>query len=113
MKVVINKCYGGFGISKEALLLGRKLSKNPMWGGPSLLGEKYDDGSEVDHVWESYGRDIERTDQILVKVVQRLRAKANGKFSKLGIAEIPDGIKYEIEEYDGIEWVAEKHRTWG
>jgi hypothetical protein len=26
--------------------------------------------------------------------------------------DIPDDVKWEIEEYDGNEWVAEVHRTW-
>ena len=30
----------------------------------------------------------------------------------LGIVEIPDGVEWEIEEYDGDEWVSEKHRKW-
>jgi len=30
----------------------------------------------------------------------------------LKIVDIPDGVEWEIEEYDGMEWVAEKHRTW-
>jgi hypothetical protein len=28
------------------------------------------------------------------------------------VVEIPDGVEWEIAEYDGLEWVAEKHRTW-
>jgi len=28
------------------------------------------------------------------------------------VVEIPDDIEFVIEEYDGIEWVAEKHRVW-
>jgi hypothetical protein len=28
------------------------------------------------------------------------------------VVEIPDGIEWSIQEYDGLEWVAEKHRTW-
>jgi len=30
----------------------------------------------------------------------------------LRIIEIPDGVEWQIEEYDGDEWIAEKHRTW-
>ena len=28
------------------------------------------------------------------------------------IVEVPDGGEWELDEYDGIEHVAEKHRTW-
>jgi len=34
------------------------------------------------------------------------------RYSKLKIVEIPDDVKWHIGEYDGIEWVAENHRTW-
>jgi hypothetical protein len=30
----------------------------------------------------------------------------------LEIVEIPDDVEYTIEEYDGLEHIAEKHRTW-
>ena len=26
--------------------------------------------------------------------------------------EIPDDVEWQIEEYDGSEWIAEKHRIW-
>ena len=39
--------------------------------------------------------------------------KANGTFAKLQLVEIPDGVGWQVEEYDGMEWVSEKHRTWG
>ena len=35
-----------------------------------------------------------------------------GCCSRLKVVEIPDGIEWQIEEYDGKEWVAETHRTW-
>ena len=38
--------------------------------------------------------------------------KASGRFSKIKIIEIPNDVDYEIEEYDGNEWISEKHRTW-
>lgn len=82
MKIVINKCYGGFGLSEEAQ---KFLGKD--WNG-------------------------ERADLALIQCVEKLGSKVNTDYSKLTIIEIPDGIEYEIEEYDGIEWVAEKHRTW-
>ena len=36
----------------------------------------------------------------------------NGAFSDLKVVEIPDGIRWYIDEYDGMEHVAERHRTW-
>jgi hypothetical protein len=57
-------------------------------------------------------RDIERNDPILIQVVGELGKDANGECADLQIVEIPDGVKWTIEEYDGKEWVAEVHRTW-
>jgi hypothetical protein len=56
--------------------------------------------------------DLERDDPNLIKVVEKLGGKANGRFAKLNIVEIPDGIDYEITDYDGRESVEEKHRSW-
>lgn len=87
MEIVINKCYGGFGLSQKAL---------------DMLGMK-----------NFYEKDVLRTDPKLIKVVRALGEEANDRFSKLEIIEVPDDVQWQIEEYDGIEWVAEKHRTWG
>jgi hypothetical protein len=57
-------------------------------------------------------RDVERDDPYLVKVVQQLGSKANGRHSDLKVVEIPADVDWIIEEYDGAEWIAEKHRTW-
>jgi hypothetical protein len=48
----------------------------------------------------------------LIQVVEELGDGANGYFAKLKIVEIPDDVLWQIEEYDGKEWVAEQHRTW-
>jgi hypothetical protein len=45
-------------------------------------------------------------------VFKELGDVANGFAADLKIVEIPDGVDWEIEEYDGNEWVAEVHRTW-
>jgi hypothetical protein len=26
--------------------------------------------------------------------------------------DIPDGVKWSIQQHDGKEWIVEKHRTW-
>ena len=89
MKIVINKRYGGFGLSKEAYeYLGLA------WDG---YGYKYN-GNRADHK--------------LVECVETLGDIANGSFAKLKVVEIPDDVEWKIEDYDGVEWVAEVHRTW-
>ncbi len=90
MKIVINTCYGGFGISDEAL-------------------KRYNDITGKDIEW--YG-DLERDDVTLIKLVEEMGAAVNDTFSNLKIVEIPNTVYWEIEEYDGKEWVAEKHRVW-
>ena len=90
MKIVINTCYGGFGLSKEALALYNERAGTAI---------KYED-------------DIKRNDLILIEIVEQLGEAANGGFAKLKVVKIPDDVQWQIEEYDGNEWVAEKHRTW-
>lgn len=55
---------------------------------------------------------IPRDDADLIAVVEELGEKANGACAKLRIVEIPDDVAWEIEEYDGNEWVSENHRRW-
>ena len=139
MKIVINKCYGGFGLSIEARNLYAKkkgfelfhyeqvaykfhggknvYSKaNKEDGRSCIYSTTVDRGDEFDgNILEGYWADseIERTDPALVEVVKELGAEAGGKYGELKVVEIPDDVEWEIEEYDGIEWIAEKHRTWG
>lgn len=88
MKVVINKCYGGFSLSREGMeFLGLE------WDG---YGQYYDD----------------RHNPKLVECVETLGDKANGRCADLQVVEIPDNVDYKIEEYNGIEHIAETHRTW-
>lgn len=51
---------------------------------------------------------ITRTDPRLVAAVE---AKLPG-FDGLKAVDVPDDVDWVIEEYDGTEWVAERHRTW-
>jgi hypothetical protein len=60
--------------------------------------------------WSYY--DIARNDQYLVRVVEEMGDGVNGRFSELKVVDIPDDVEWQIGEYDGLEWVAEKHRTW-
>lgn len=116
MKVVINRCYGGFGLSHEATMRYIELSGQdirPADAGNKVFREYdyYVNGIEDhDHYW--WDKNIDRTDPALVQVVEEMGEKANSRFSTLVVIDVPDDVEWYIEEYDGSEWVAEKHRTW-
>lgn len=80
IKIVINKEYGGFGLSKESKDLYKELS-----------------AVDINHP--------KRHDPYLVDVIEKLGDRANGKYSKLIIELIPSVFKdcYEINEYDGLK----------
>ena len=138
MEIVINKCYGGFGLSIEARNLYAKKKGFELFHYEKIAykhecrknsykrlvdsarsGLAY--STTVDHGDEFEGdmskgywsdHDLERTDQALIEVVKELGDKASGNFSSLKVVEIPDDVEWEIDEYDGIEWISENHRTW-
>jgi len=91
MEVVINICFGGFGLSDDAMEL-YKTRKN-------IVGKLYP-------------FEIPRNDPVFVDIVKELDEKVNSRYSELKVISIPDDIEYTIEEFDGKEWVAEIHRTW-
>jgi len=69
-------------------------------------GESYDKHSISN-------RPDDRADKLLIQVVEELGSeRASGGCAELKIVEIPDGVDYEISEYDGNEHIAEKHCTW-
>jgi len=74
-----------------------------MWGGACIVGDLYENGTPVTYDYGSVS--VERNDPILVAVVERLKDAANGKSASLKIQEIPSGMKYRIDEYDGLESV--------
>lgn len=141
MKIAINNCHGGFGLSEDAIDLYIKLKglnlfkhQNTEWNCISYFTVPYEEYYKVHKndmtktEWpgqsEGYGRymdsnalcwserDIERNDSILIQVIEQLGEKVNTKYSELKIVEIPDDVEWQIDEYDGLEWVAEKHRIW-
>lgn len=129
MKLVINKCYGGFGLSHEGVLRYAELKGITLYyENDGFLASYYTipvdefrkldeeakktrDFSKINSVYFST-YDMPRTDPDLIKVVEELGAKANGEFAELKIVDIPDGVEWEINDYDGIESVHEVHRSW-
>lgn len=113
MKLVINKCYGGFSLSERAIeLYFKKKGMNLVIETDSRFGLKHYYINEVSDDNYFYDRDLERDDPILVEVVEELDEDADGDYAQLKIVEIPDDVKWIVEEYDGMEWIAEVHRTW-
>ena len=53
-----------------------------------------------------------RVDKDLIEVIESLGNKADGFCANLKVVEIPDGIDWEIDEYDGLEKINEAHRSW-
>jgi len=113
-KIVINSCYGGFGLSREAILKYLELAGIEYTFEPqqdrdtqNRLGSKIMvNGKQfIDHT-------IPRDDPALVSVVNQLADKANDAHAELKVVEIPADVKWQIDEEDGKEWVAERHRTW-
>ena len=90
MKIVINSCFGGFGLSDAALARYNELT-----------------GQTLEYYFE-----IDRNDPNLVQVVEELGEKADTTYSQLNIVDIPEDVDWDIHEYDGLEHVYEKHRTW-
>lgn len=138
MKIVINKCYGGFSISDKAIRRYAELKGITLYPEKEKHGfiawwivppeqrvssptpEEWQNASQEERIAHNKAysaqslspREIERNDLTLVQVIEELGTEANGSHAALSVIEIPDDVKWEIEEYDGIEWVAEQHRTW-
>ena len=127
MKIVINSCYGGFGLSEKAkeLYLIKYKEKNKLdnfrivksidkfFGSPMVALVKNDlnpttrteiyELSEEDCIVCEYSN-LDRTDPILIETIEELGLKeSSGDCSSLNIEEISSGTQYRIKEYDGYE----------
>ena len=142
MKVVINRCFDCFGLSKEACQRYWDIKGQQVWieddtkfksfglftvwlvppedrleskegeafYSMSMEERKAYNEKHSEQTW--YYRDVDRNDPILVQLVEENSELYSGRCAELAVVEIPDGVDYEIEEYDGREHVAETHRTW-
>ena len=106
-KIVINRDYGRFDISDEAYSF---IAKKKGW---QHACDDYDRSYFIagnnDY---RYADDLDRDDPDLVQCLETLAEAANSRHSELKIVEVPSDVDWMICEYDGIEWVAEQHRTW-
>ncbi len=111
MKVVINSDYGGFSLSDKAIRDYAQRKGITLVEKEDTYGNIFYVNSEADENYFSC-REIPRNDITLVAVVEALKGEANGFCASLKVIDIPDDVEWEIDEYDGNEWVAEKHRRW-
>ena len=105
MKVLVNDCYGGYGISLEA----EQLYFTKKGISFELIEEKYGRGKYLIDGEVAYA-ELDRDDPILIEVVEEIGSeRASGIHAELSICEIPDGCEYSIHEYDGTEYI---NSTW-
>lgn len=140
MKVVVNRCYGGFGLSTRAIQMcyERGMTKlaysideyfrtdekahqralniwNKYLAGDTSLEKKSEFTiftSDKTQVLMMSSMGQERNNPILVSVVEELGKEANDSFSKLEIKEIPDDVKWEIVSRYGMEEIRKVSRNW-
>ena len=142
MKVVVNKSFGGFGLSQKAYerLVGKhgipavsyysNQAKCQANHGDVIYDKEITecDGDLCSHshcknydkkscwldnrYWEVW-LDDRRDDPRLVETVEFLGKEVNDRYSELKIVEVPDDVEWEIDEYDGNECVREKSRCFG
>lgn len=78
MKVVINRKFGSFSVSKE---IAKELNLIDEWT-------------------------LNRADKRLIEAVIKDPKRASGEFARLAVVEIPDeATDWEITEYDGAEGI--------
>lgn len=103
-KAVINACYGGFSLSRAAFHELRKRGNKVALEEPDY-GEMWSDGSGPRESWSDtvghFCSDIPRDDPDLIAVVEQMGDAANGNCARLRIVDVPDGVEWEIGEYDG------------
>lgn len=86
MEMILNKDYGGFGLSSKAC---------------TLIAERKGISDNDPYLWNY---DKLRYDKDAIAVVKELGEKASGMFAKLVVVDIPYDY-YHMTEYDGYEEV--------
>jgi hypothetical protein len=99
MNVIINKCYGGYGLSNEAIAL--YLTKKG-------IEYSFDGRNFIVDDQRFFVYTIQRHDPVLIEVIKELGNKANGSCAELQIISIPKHAGYSLDEYDGMETI----ETW-
>lgn len=116
-KIVVNGCFGGFGLSDEAVRRYAEIAgitlydyRDSDFGYTSwyrIPKDEYDALPNLSAKNDAYFsvNDMARTDPALVQVVEEFGERANDSYADLYIVEVPEGTRYRIDEYDGRESV--------
>lgn len=139
MKVILNKCFGGFNLSHKAYKLYAKKKNLTLIryictfyeedGHTEMKYVKDDESSGIlfkvystkDYGEETYNIDDKdiftldenmRVDATLIEVVEELGDKANTHISELHVVEVPDDLDYVIDDFDGYETLHQKVQEW-
>jgi hypothetical protein len=111
MKLAINTCFGGFGLSDAGMTRYLEIK------GIKTFPEK----GHYDTIhWLDVGQtncishyDMERSDPALIQVLEEMGSAAWGDHSQIEILDIPAGTRYRIQEYDGNEaLICEVEQKW-
>lgn len=138
-KVILNKCFGGFGASYLAhkLYAKKKFGVNQIFAyewqrqGYKKFEEEKDNllcvysikdlGSFISHEEFDTNKDLfitldskKREDETFVEVVEELGKAASDSLSELVVVEIPDEVAkdYVIDDYDGVETLHQRVQEW-
>lgn len=100
-QVIINKSYGALHFNDEVIALYKK--RNPH------------------NIVDLTDHDLLRQNVFVIGIVKEIGVmNSAGEYINvhetpgrpIKIVDIPDDVEWELCEYDGIEHIAEKHRTW-
>jgi hypothetical protein len=114
MKVVINRCHGGFGLSDKAvdacvvlgMTIGEAKSDDFSYYESHISHSNYYCKHERERAF--------RTDPRVISVVETLGELASNFLSKLYVVEIPfdNLVGWYIYDRNGIESIEEEHSSW-
>ena len=91
MEIIINACFGGWSISDTA----------------------YEDLHTLIPEMKDTHCDELRNHPLLIEYLKKHGSEVtSGRLAELHLINIPDDVKWYIEDYDGIETIHEVHRVW-